>query len=165
MPCWIFAFPECNSAFCNNFVSLEVPPAKCWSEGCIFFHERIVCHVFEIVWCERPDRLEQTDGAKIWNCVAYNRFGSLALQRFVFIAACVSLLTASIESIGSKLCVACGRKCLHAVVRVFRLACSRSFVCRFWPQVLTPSRGSRSWWINVCKYLFWLEIYCLLSLN
>ena len=38
-------------------------------------------------------------------------------------------------------------------------------VCLFWPQVLTPSRGSRSWWINVCKYLFWLQIYCLLSLN
>ena len=39
-------------------------------------------------------------------------------------------------------------------------------VCLFWPQVLTPSRSSsRSWWINVCKYLFWLEIYCLLSLN
>ena len=32
-------------------------------------------------------------------CVAYNRFESLALQRFFFIAACVSLLTASIESI------------------------------------------------------------------
>ena len=65
----------------------------------VYFHERIVCHVFEIVWCEWLDRLEQTDGAKIWNCVAYNRFESLALQRFVFIAACVSLLTASIESI------------------------------------------------------------------
>ena len=89
-------------------------------------------------------------------CVAYNRFESLALQRFVFIAACVSLLTASIESIWSKLCVACGRKCLHAVVRVFRLACSRSFVCLFWPQTRTPTRSRWLLWM-LCFFQVFLH--------
>ena len=47
-----------------------------------------------------------------------------------------------------------------------RMSKNGTRLCLFWPQVLTPSRSrSRSWWINVCKNLFWLAIYCLLSLN
>ena len=93
------------------------------------------------------------DGLSEDNCVSSDRFDSLALKRFVFIAACVSLLTASIDSIWSKLCVVCGRKCLHAVVRAIRLACSRSFVCLFWPQTRTPTRS---------RWLLW--VLCLLQI-
>ena len=101
---------------------------------------------------------------------------------------CVSLLTAGIhaQKIKRQTCykwqkkgvpwqwhIFCGISSLHpfvALVRCIRYGKFARFtdylVCLFWPQVLTPSRSSsRSWWINVCKYLFWLEIYCLLSLN
>ena len=55
-----------------------------------------------------------------------------------------------------KLCVACGRKCLHAVVRVFRLACSRSFVCLFWPQTRTPT---------ISRWLFWMLCFLEIFLH
>ena len=100
---------------------------------------------------------------------------------------CVSLLTAGLhaQKIKRQTCyqwqkegapwqwhIFCGISSLHpfvALVRCIRYGKFARFtdylVCLFWPQVLTPSRGSRSWWINVCKNLFWLAIYCLLSLN
>ena len=47
--------------------------------------------------CVSSDRFDS--GLSEDNCVSSDRFDSLALKRVVFIAACVSLLTASIDSI------------------------------------------------------------------
>ena len=92
------------------------------------------------------------DGRCEDNCVSSDRFDSWALKPIVFIAACVSSSDRK-HWLDLKLCVACGRKYPHAVVRTIWLACSRSFVCLFWPQTRTPTRS---------RWLLWL--LCLLQI-
>ena len=137
---------------------------------CLFYVQLILIDGNERwpAWGQRVTRVSHgTLRRTIWQKICCTR-----TWRWICVRMLKSNMVQKFSSV-FRLHIFCGISSLHpfvALVRCIRYGKFARFtdylVCLFWPQVLTPSRSSsRSWWINLCKYLFWLEIYCLLSLN